>query len=198
MTFTNIKTVIWDLDNTLYPYTEGQIENWHEAAVRSAIQLGATLDMKKGMQMARQSFEQYNYSSKIFELEYDICPKVMHYTLNRGIDETILPVCGLTPAAFENAPHLTHIILTHAHKDWAERVLKHIGLRDFFETKHILGLEDYDFKVKHDSNHGITYALDLVGGAMKDTVFAEDNLSNLEMGKKAGIHTAHVHQGKWC
>jgi len=193
-----VKTVIWDLDNTLYPYTDAQIEHWHEAAVKAAQDMGVMIDAVEGMKMARQSYETHHYSAKVFQDNYDLCTRDLHMRMTAYSQERILPVCGLTAEAFEKVPHLKHVILTHGHKDWADRVLRHLGLRDYFETQHILGLEDYDFEYKDLSNRGLLMALDTVGGTASDSVFVEDNLKNLSKGKEEGVQTAHIHHGTFC
>lgn len=195
MSLTSIKTVIWDLDNTLYPYTERQIEHWHEVSVRAAIDMGVRVTFEEGLRMARQSFAAHNFSAHIFREQYSLCHKAMHERMTARVKEDILPVCHITPQAFEKLPHIRHVIVTHAHKDWAERVLKHLGLRGYFETDAILGLEDYGFQHKHESNDGILRALDYAGGAAQDTVFAEDTLKNLAKAKEEGVHTAYIHHG---
>ncbi len=191
----DIKTIIWDLDNTLYPYTEEQIEHWHEATVRAAIDLGAPITLEAGLHQARQSFAEHNYSSKIFVDTYGLCPRKMHAGLHPYSNEKILPVCMLTQESFEALPNVRHVVLTHAHRNWAERVLRHLGLRDFFEDDLIMGLEDYGYEEKHASNRGILQSLDQTGCNPEHALFAEDTLRNLERAKATGIQTAYVHHG---
>jgi FMN phosphatase YigB (HAD superfamily) len=194
----HVKHVIWDLDNTLYPYTEAQLEHWHEAAVKAAVDLGVDIALEDGLALARQSYAQHNYSAQLFEENYQLCERQMHEAITGHTSETVLPICDMTPQAFEASPSLKHVILTHGHKDWADRVLRHLGLRDYFETQHILGLEDYDFKYKDVCNSGLTKALDLIGGGVSDSVFVEDNLKNLAKAKELNVSTAYIHHGTFC
>lgn len=191
----DVRTIIWDLDNTLYPYTEEQIEHWHEATVRAAIDLGAPVTLEAGMNLARQSFTEHNYSSRIFVERFGLCPRKMHAGLHPYSNEKILPICTMTQDAFEAMPQVTHVVLTHAHRNWAERVLKHLGLRDYFREDLILGLEDYGYEEKHASNRGVLHALDKTATEPGRALFAEDTLRNLERAKAAGIQTAYIHQG---
>lgn len=197
MALERIKTIIWDLDNTLYPYTEEQLEHWHEACVRAAQEMGVPVTLEEGMEIARAAYLEHNFSAAFFKERYDLCDRTFHHKMNSNARSCAVPICDLTPRSFEALPHVKHVILTHANRIWAERALTHLGLRDYFETDHILGLEDYDFQHKHDNNYGLKLALDLVGGAANEAVFAEDTLKNLAMGKEEGIFTAYIHHGKF-
>lgn len=66
----HIKHIVWDLDNTLYPYTEAQLEHWHEAAVKAAQDMGVEIDFDEGVAIARESYDKYHYSHYIFEQDY--------------------------------------------------------------------------------------------------------------------------------
>lgn len=195
MTLSAVKTIIWDLDNTLYPYTEQQIEHWHAATLQAARDLGVSISNEAGMQMARESYNKHNYSSKTFVDTYNLCPQEMHRNMFPHTDETLLPVCELTQNAFQDVQHCDHVILTHASRNWAERVLKHLGLRDFFKDDLIFGLEDYGYEEKHHSNKGIIGALDATGTDPEHALFAEDSLQNLKKAKNALVQTAYLHQG---
>jgi FMN phosphatase YigB (HAD superfamily) len=190
-----IKSIIWDLDNTLYPYEPHHVEFWHEATVRSAITLGAPVCMDQGMDIARRSYEMHNYSSKSFVEEFGLCQKQLHEGIFPHAREDMLPVCSKTQKAFEAHPSITHAILTHANKDWACRALNHLGLARFFNDDHILGLAEYDYQEKNMSSYGVERALEKLGTNAAQSLFVEDSLCNLEKAKKTGIQTAYVHQG---
>lgn len=198
MILENINTIIWDLDNTLYPYTEEQIEGWHAACVHAAIDMGVPVAFEEGMQIARDAFLMHNFSSAFFKQRYELCDRTFHKKMNSYARAEILPICELTPRLFKSLPHVRHVLLTHASREWGERALTHLGLRCYFEEGHILGLEDYDFQHKHDNNTGLQKALDIVGGRAQETIFAEDTLKNLEQGKEEGVYTAYIHHGMFC
>lgn len=192
----NIKTIIWDLDNTLYKFTEEQVWAWHHAAVDNALRSITTLTREDALALADKGWKEHRNSSHFFEHDHGLCPRETHVNVIRALDEKLVTPCIDTPSLLRSTRY-KHVILTYATRDWALRVLGHTGLLEFFDDAHIFGAENYEFEDKAHSARGIRMALDTIGGNANDTLFVEDTLPNLVMAKKhTDIQTAYLHHNR--
>jgi FMN phosphatase YigB (HAD superfamily) len=196
MDTSNIKTIIWDLDNTLYKFTEDQVWAWHHAAVNNALKSIQDLSREEALLLADKGWREHRNSSHFFENDYGLCPRETHINVIKNLDESIVIPCLETPNLISSTNY-RHVILTYATRDWALRVLNHAGLLHLFDDGDIMGAENYDFEDKAYSPRGIQTALDKIGGNPQDTLFVEDTLPNLVTAKThTGICTAYLHHGR--
>lgn len=196
MPASHIKTVIWDLDNTLYKFTGDQIWAWNNAAANNAIKYIPSLSYDEAFAMANKGWLEHRHSSHFFHVDYDLCPHETHINIIKSMDEKIVIPCADTPNLFTTSPH-RNVILTFATRDWALRVLEHSGLLEFFDDHDIFGAENYNFEDKAHSPRGIQMTLDTIGGNADEALFVEDTMPNLITAKKhTNIKTAYLHHGR--
>lgn len=187
--------IVWDLDNTLYRADEAIIDAFNVAMARAVRRAGVDLEMEEAAAMARRSFETYGYSGYVFVQEYGIDRDALHYEVHGTIDEKVirdtLAVRDLFAAARRD-----HVLVTHSARVWAEKVLSHLGLRDFFPDGRVLAFEHYDFESKGESRRAFEMALDRIGHPAREVVVVEDTLKNLRIPREMGFGTVLIHHGR--
>lgn len=192
-----IKTIIWDLDNTLYKFNQQQVDTWHEKTIDFLIEKGIDLNREQAMQVANDGWVNHRNSGHHFINDHGICPREMHVEVCKRLPVTMVIPCDETPKLMQEMRHYNHIILTYAIRDWAHRVLDHAGLSEFFQPDFILGAEDYNFEDKAHSPLGILTALEKSGANPKEVLFVEDTLPNLKPAKEqAGVNTAYLRHNR--
>jgi len=68
---------------------------------------------------------------------------------------------------------------------WAEKVLGHKGIIDFFDPNCLLGFEECKRYMKSKSDYPVGLAMEKLEVEPRQTVFIEDSIPNLEMAKMA-------------
>lgn len=185
--------VIWDLDNTLYRLDEALYTAFDHAFARAVIAAGVDLEFSEAAALARESYREHGFSGETFIRQYGLSRAQLHYDYHGMVDEKIITACLDTVALFEALPQ-KHVLLTHGSRDWAQRVLTHLGLSSFFTD--ILALEDYAFEQKHESARPFLAALDKLGTPREKTLMVEDTTRNLRIPHGLGLQTALIHHGQ--
>ena len=185
----NIKGVIWDLDDTLYRVTPALQQSMRESVARAVVKMGYDISYEDALALAEESQAKHRMTVKLLVDEFGIQKSDLHGPFHAEMDHTITEICADLPAAFENTPHLDHVLMTHATRDWALRMLDRMGVAEFFEDHAILGLEDVDFHHKHESDVVTLRSLDILGTDPHNTAFIEDRDYNLKIPHKLGLTT---------
>ena len=192
-----IKTLIWDLDNTLYKFDPSQIEKWNKTTTQYALDNGVELPYDKAYELATDGWLNFRNSGHHFSETYGLCSREMHIGVNKTLPANMVIACLETPELMKTMRDYRHVILTYAIRDWAIRVLEHANLAEFFEADYILGAEDYNFEDKAHSARGILTALELTGANPDEVMFVEDTLPNLKPAKEeAGVNTVYLHHNR--
>jgi FMN phosphatase YigB (HAD superfamily) len=192
-----VKTIIWDLDNTLYKYNDMQVRLWHEGVVRFMQSKGVEMEMEEAIALAHKGWTEHRDSNHYFIKNYGIDKQEAHIGMFQYIDQNMITPCEETPELMAFMDNHRHVILTYATKEWANRILDRTGLSDFFHPDFILGAEDYNFEDKSHSPRGILTALDKIGGYADECMFVEDTLPNLKPAKDhAGVYTTYLHHNR--
>lgn len=188
------KGLIWDLDGTLYRFSNAFQMACHHAAAQAAIDAGLDHSFEDALALAKHSKEVFNYSLYIFEKRYGIPYKQLHDPYHQSLDEKIIAVNAETQKAFAESRR-PNALITHANRGWALRVLDHLGLRPFFDDRCVFGREAFDFESKAESLKAIQKAAQAIGLKPEDCALMEDDLKNLEMNHRSGAHMVYVHHG---
>ena len=192
-----IKTLVWDLDNTLYKFDPAQIDLWNRTTVEYALKNGVALPYDEALKLAEDGWLTYRSSGYHFANTYGLCSRSMHIGVNAALPTTMVKACTETPELMKTMREYKHVILTYAIRDWAKRVLDHTRLAEFFDADYILGAEDYNFEDKAHSARGILTALELTGNNPDEVMFVEDTLPNLKPAKEeAGVNTVYLHHNR--
>jgi FMN phosphatase YigB (HAD superfamily) len=192
-----VKTIIWDLDNTLYKYNDMQVRLWHEGVVKFMQSKGVEMEMEDAIALAHQGWIEHRDSNHYFIKNFGIDKNEAHIGMFKYIDQNMITPCEETPELMAFMDNHHHVILTYATKDWANRILEKTGLIDFFHPDFILGAEDYNFEDKSHSPRGILTALDKIGGYASEAMFVEDTLPNLKTAKQhTDIYATYLHHNR--
>lgn len=187
----NIKAIIWDLDNTLYEFTNEFYHAVNIAAAKAAIKAGLNLPLDKATKIARQSYLAEGQSKAWFIRDYGMDPVQMHHDIHEEIDEKLIRPCPYLPPLFAQLK-TKHVIVTHASVNWGKRILDHIGLRPHFADTHIIGLETADFAYKNKSPKMFEIAMAQTNTPIDQTLVVEDREDNLIIPKEMGLRTALI------
>lgn len=184
-----LKGIIWDLDDTLYAVTPALEQSMRESVARAVVKMGYDITYEDALALAVESQEKYRLTVKILVDQFGIEKRDLHGVFHQEMDHTVTQPCADLPAAFQMQPQLKHVLMTHASRDWALRMLDHLGLSQFFEEGAVLGLEDVDFHHKHESDRVTKTCLEILGTEPEYTAFAEDRDWNLTIPHQMGLVT---------
>jgi len=192
-----IKTIVWDLDNTLYKFTDQQVALWHSGVCNYMVSQGVGLNIDDAMELAHKGWVEHRDSNHYFIEQYNINQRDAHVGMFAHIDKNMITPCAVTPSMMNSMRDYRHIILTYATSEWAHRILDHTNLAEFFQPEMVFGAEHYDFEDKASSPRGILMALDKIGGNADEVMFVEDTLPNLQTAKThSDIITTYLHHDR--
>ena len=190
------KTIIWDLDNTLYFETEEYKNKLNEATAAAAIkEFNVPLDFKEATEKVKESYATYRDGLEIFSREYGIPHKdlyVSYHNYKSELVKTIAPYEGL----LENLKSLQcqQYVFSTSSKDICEKILKHIGLYDFFADR-FYSVEDFDVYKKNESPDVYARLCQTIGVNPRECIFVDDSYSNLDFAKQCGMTTIRIYYG---
>ena len=122
------KTIIWDLDNTLYFETEEYKNKLNEATAAAAIkEFNVPLDFKEATEKVKESYATYRDGLEIFSREYGIPHKdlyVSYHNYKSELVKTIAPYEGL----LENLKSLQCCLLYTSSGTHAKRLFFNVAI----------------------------------------------------------------------
>ena len=189
-----IKGIIWDLDNTLYQFTDKFYKSCTEAAAKAAQDLGISLSYDDTLKLAERSEIEHGYSMHGYVTDHGLSYTDLHFPFHQNIDETVIaPIDGALNALGKFKDN--QVILTNASQCWAERALKFIGVDKFFPKANIIAMEDVNFEPKARSDLGFKRAAELLNLPYKNILMVDDLDRNLIIPHKMGMQTAYMNHG---
>ena len=190
----SLKGILWDLDNTLYPENADLHQAFDHAIAQAAILHGAHLTIEEAMAAAKRSFLEHGYGGRVFIETMGIDPRNLHFSLHPLVDEKlIIAHDGLVEQMQSLSLH--HVVVTHGARDWALRVLEHIGLMPLFSHDRVHALEDFDFHKKGVSRIPFEKGLASLGLAAAEVIIVEDQERNLRIPHSMGMGTVLLDYG---
>lgn len=195
--FKQLKAIIWDLDNTWFPYNAAFSQVCHEATVKTVIEdFGIDLSAEIVFDLACQSFKELGHDTRYFLKEYNLDPVEMHVAFHRNLTTQFLEPCEETIIAMtESAQRLEHAILSNASTLFAQRVMMGLKLDHLFDTSNIIGMEENQCLKKHESPLLLERLLDNLGLLPEEVLMVDDQAKNLVIPKEKGMMTALVSNG---
>ena len=189
-----IQGIIWDLDNTLYRFTDEFITACNVAAAKAAQNLGIELSYEDTLKLAERSEAEHGYSMHGYVTDHGLSYADLHFPFHQNIDETVVePIAGAIEAleVFQGR----QVILTNASRCWAERILKYVGIDHLFEDQDIIPMEDVGFKAKASNDQGYLKGVELLNFKPEEVLMVDDLDRNLKQAKSVGLHTVYMHHG---
>lgn len=184
--------IIYDLDDTLYNKTE-EFADLLDATMAQALieDLGLKLDFETTKNLVTESFKIYRDGGEIFFRDYGINPKDLFIAYHRRKPvEKIVPYDNLLEK-LEKIP-AEQYVFTASDRYASEKILKHLGLWDFFKNRYY-SVEDFGVYKKNESADVYKRYCQKIGVNPQDCVFVDDSYSNLEYAKQAGMTTVRIY-----
>ena len=189
-----VKSIIWDLDNTLYFETEEYKNKLNEATALAAInEFKVPLDFATATQKVKESYSVYRDGLEIFAREYNIPHKDLYtsyHNYKSQLIKTIVPYENLLGKL--QMIRCPQYVFSTSSRDICEQILKHIGLYDFFKDR-FYSVEDFAVYKKNESSDVYAKLCEKIGLSPKDCIFVDDSYSNLDFAKKIGMTTVRIY-----
>lgn len=184
--------VIYDLDDTLYNKTE-ELGDILDTTMAEALvyDLGLKMDIDEVKKLVTQSYKIYRDGGEIFYQNYGIQPRDLFIAYHRRKPvELIVPYHGLL-SKIEKVP-AEQFIFTASDRYASEKILKHLGLFEFFKDRYY-SVEDFGVYKKNEDAQVYKDFCKKINVDPKDCVFVDDSYSNLEFAKEAGMTTVRIY-----
>ncbi len=183
-----ITTLLFDLDETLYPRHAGLMQDIGGRILRYLIErLGYSPEQAQAVKV--DYFTRYGTTLRGFVVERpDVDPEdYLHFVHDTDLTQYI----GPNPALSDMLRALPQrkVIFTNANLEHAHNVLTILGCADQFER--IIDVRAVNFVSKPDPR-AYECILDLIGARGEDCVLIEDNARNLRPAKALGMTTILV------
>lgn len=191
----HIEGIIWDLDGTLYRFTELFKTACNHAAARAATTVRPEIDYNYAFDQCVLSEQQYGFSLYWFHQETGMKYDDMHFVYHDSIDEKVIDANQEVADSLRGLA-TPFVLLTNSSRGWVGRILGRLGMDDIFTNDTILALEDFNFQPKGRSTAGYLKAIEKLSLPPEKILLVEDLPRNLVMAKEAGLQTALVHHGK--
>lgn len=188
------KSIIWDLDNTLYFETEEYKDKLNEATAFAAIrEFNLPLDFDTATQKVKESYKIYRDGLEIFAREYGIPHKDLYKSYHNykgGLISMIKPYDNLLNEL--KSISCPQYVFSTSSRDICEKILKHIGIYEFFKDR-FYSVEDFDAYKKNESSEVYEKLCEKIGIKPEDCIFIDDSYSNLNFAKQIGMTTIRIY-----
>ena len=189
-----IRGIVWDLDNTLYRFTDKFYKACTTAAAEAAQEMGINLSYEDTLRLAERSEKEYGYSMHGYVTDHGLSYASLHFPFHEKIDETVIDKIGGVKESLASC-NLPQVILTNASREWAERVLNYIDVKEQFPDQKIIPMEDVNFEAKSRTTKGFLKACEILSLLPEEVLMVDDLDRNLITANSVGIQTAYIHHG---
>ena len=184
--------LIYDLDDTLYNKTQEFADLLDSVMAKALIEdLGLKMEFSEAKNLVTESFRIYRDGGEIFFQKYGIKPRDLFVAYHkRKPVEKIIPYGNLIEK-IKRVP-AEQYIFTASDRYASEKILKHLGLWEFFKDRYY-SVEDFGVYKKNESSDVYIKYCEKIGVKPEDCVFVDDSYSNLEFAKEAGMTTVRIY-----
>ncbi|MBN1485038.1 MAG: pyrimidine 5'-nucleotidase [Chloroflexia bacterium] len=178
--------LLFDLDETLYPRNTRMFEEIGQRINAYMERIG--FDPEQVPQLRRHYFMRYGTTLRGLQLHHQVdTDDYLIFVHDFDVGRYIQPNAALERVLHE-LPQVK-AIFTNATSEYAWRILTALGVEKHFE--HILDIHAFDYHSKPD-RYAFQVALETLQARAPECLLIEDNLRNIQMGKKLGMHTVLV------
>ena len=182
-----ICTILFDLDDTLYPRQAGIMDQIRTLMLRY-IQARFSLSREEADSLRQRYFQTYGTTMRGLQVNHHIDPDhFLNCVHDIQLDDYLRPNPELD-GVLASLPQ-DKIIFTNASREHAEGVLASLGIRRHFSR--IVDIRDMDYESKPHlvAYHRICELLDV---QPQECLLVEDNVRNLRPAKELGMTTVLV------
>lgn len=191
------KTIVWDLDNTLYRETPEFHDLMDEITAKAAVEdLKLPLDLATAKAMVTESYKKYRDGGEIFVQKFGVDPKAIFDAYHKRKEKNLYPIKpykDILPR-LQSLSCPQYIFSTSSHNA-CEAILKRIGLYEFFAGK-FYSVEEFDAFKKNENPEVYIKFCKAANVVPQECIFIDDSYSNLECAKKSGMTTVRLCHGK--
>lgn len=185
-----IRTILFDLDDTLYPRQAGVMDQIR-ALMLQYLQTRLDLSPEEADLLRRQYFSTFGTTMRGLQVNHQIDPdEFLRYVHDIPLHRFLRPNPRLE-AILAAIPH-DKIVFTNASREHARRVLGILGIGQHFSR--IVDVRDmnYESKPQPSAYRRICELLDI---QPEECMLVEDNIRNLQPAKALGMTTVLVTNG---
>jgi putative hydrolase of the HAD superfamily len=186
-----IRTILFDLDDTLYPRHLGIMDEIR-ALILQYLETRLSLPRDEADARRGEYLEAYGTTMRGMQVNHDIDPdEFLEYVHDIPLDEYLKPNPRLD-AMLTSLPH-EKVVFTNASREHATRVLDLLAIRHHFGR--IVDVRDLDYESKPQP---VAYrrVCELLGVLPEECLLVEDNLRNLVAARQLGMVTVLVQDGE--
>jgi putative hydrolase of the HAD superfamily len=182
-----IRTVLFDLDETLYPTRTGVMDHFR-GLMLEYIRTHLRLSAEEAEALRRRYFQAYGTTMRGLQLNHEIDPDdFLAFVHDIPLEEYLLPNPELD-AALARLPQ-RKVVFTNASREHAERVLALLGIGRHFER--IVDVRDVGYESKPQPG-AYRRICELLQVEPSECAIVEDNARNLVPAKAMGMATVLV------
>ena len=188
------KTIIWDLDNTLYFETDEYKNKLNEATAEAAInEFKLPLDFQTATDLVKESYSIYRDGVEHFARTYNISHKDLYIAYHK-YKAKYIPMITPYEDLLSKLQSLDcpQYIFSTSSRDICEAILKHIGLYEFFKDR-FFSVEDFDVYKKNESSDVYKMLCEKIKKNPENCIFVDDSYSNLQYAKELGMSTVRIY-----
>lgn len=187
-----ISGIIWDLDNSLYPFDDDFFQATKKALAKAIIELGVNMTKREAFNYAKASYPMDTI--KRLNTEFGIEKDKAFDCYYKNLDTDFIKSDKNFVEKLKSSDKKIAII-SHASRDWVFRALDKIGVLGFIDNNLIMTAEDMIEGGKNDSCNIFEKMLQRMELTAKEVAMVDDKDENLKYAKKIGIKTLLITYG---
>jgi len=188
----DIKAIVWDLEQTLYPYDEAFQKESRKALARTILELGIEMTGQEAFDYAEAAYPMRTIKRLVNDFDVDF--EEGFYTYYNNLDPLFLnPSQSFTQGL--NNSKVAHGLLTNANRNWTDKALYALGLEAVFDVKNIVSIDDMNGASKSNDTAPYQMICTMLDIDTKNSVMVDDKTKNLYQAKKLGMMTVLITGG---
>lgn len=184
--------IIYDLDETLYGKNKEFSDLLDKTMAETLVyDFGLKMSVQEAKELVTKSYKMYRDGGEIFYKDYGIDNKAFFRAYHRRKPvEKIIPYDNLIDK-IKNVP-AEQYVFTASDRYASEKILKHLGLFEFFKGRYF-SVEDFGVFKKNKSAKIYEDFCEKIKADPHDAIFVDDSYSNLKFAKEAGMTTVKIY-----
>jgi putative hydrolase of the HAD superfamily len=185
-----IRTILFDLDDTLYPRQSGIMEQIRALILRY-IETRLELSTEQADALRRHYFQTYGTTMRGLQVNQQIDPdEFLHFVHNIPLDQYLRPNPHLD-TVLASLPQ-EKVVFTNASREHAVRVLNLLGIARHFAR--VIDVRDMEYESKPQPE-AYRRICTILGVQPEECLIVEDNVRNLRPAKALGMTTVLILDG---
>ncbi len=180
---------LFDLDNTLYR-PENQIIEQIIDRMNTYLMKDLRISYQQAEAMCDDYFHRYGGSLRGLQLHQKSVDIEKFSSYSHDVDLSHVKPDVELQKALANFPNKRYVF-TNSPKPYAKRMIRHLGLEDYFDDVFSVELTDYQMK---PAPHAFNRICDHFGFAAENAVMYDDQPKNLSTAKHLGMRTVLVNR----